>query len=614
MSDHDPAAPQCVAAAFTAAAGTYADRTAILCGDDAVTYAALDRLSASVAARLQDAGLRRGAIVGIAAPRGIEAIVAMLGVLRAGAAYLPLDLANPASVLRRMTDDCAAAVVVHADGVDATWAEHRLPIRGPDRAPSVGHAAAGPDSLAYVMYTSGSSGRPKGTMIPQRGILRLVLGCDYASLGADEVVLHAAPLGFDASTFEIWGALLNGGKLAILPEPSPSLAAIGAAIQRHGVTTAWLTAGLFHLMVEQQLPALRGLRQLLAGGDVLSPPHVARVLAELPGCRLINGYGPTENTTFTCCYTVPRNRPAPDPVPIGLPIRGTTVHLLDSDLQPVPDGEEGELCAGGLGVALGYVAQPELTAEKFVADPFSRRPDALLYRTGDRVRKLPDGTLAFLGRVDRQVKIAGKRVELDAVEAALRQTELVQDAAAVTAVDRVGQRRIRAFLACPAGASPAQLRAQLKDALPAHMLPSEIIVLPALPLNANGKVDRARLALHPVENAPAAPEAASGTEDILRGIWCGVLGRTNVALDANFFDLGGTSLQLIEAHGLISAAVAGPVAVVDLFEHPTIRALAARIDGGAARPPGAPGAAGREEARRAAIARARRGAVRMTSA
>ena len=268
-------------------------------------------------------------------------------------------------------------------------------------------------------------------MIPHRGIVRLVSDCNFVNLGPEEVILHLAPLSFDASTFELWGALLNGGKLAIVPAPHPSLDDIAEAIRVNGVTTLWLTAGLFHLMVESRLDGLQPLRQLIVGGDVLSPPHVAKALKALPSCRIVNGYGPTENTTFTCCYTIPQSPPPSGPIPIGSAIQGTTVYVLDADRRPVPVGEEGELYAGGAGVALGYLNQPELTAEKFVEDPFAPRTGARLYRTGDRVRQRPDGTIEFLGRVDRQIKLNGKRIELDAIEAHLRAEETVQDAAVI---------------------------------------------------------------------------------------------------------------------------------------------------------------------------------------
>ena len=242
------------------------------------------------------------------------------------------------------------------------------------------------EQLAYVMYTSGSTGRPKGVAVVHRGIVRLVKETDYVNLSPDEVFLQFAPISFDASTFEIWGALLNGARLVIFPSHLPSLQELGKVLKRYGVTTLWLTAGLFHQMVTNHLEGLKPVRQLLAGGDVLSAPLVKKALTELKGCRLINGYGPTENTTFTCCHVMTDPQQVEDSVPIGRPIANTQVYILDDHQQPVPIGVVGELYIGGDGLARGYLNQPELTREKFIENPFSTTPDSRLYKSGDLVR------------------------------------------------------------------------------------------------------------------------------------------------------------------------------------------------------------------------------------
>jgi amino acid adenylation domain-containing protein len=588
-----------VCAAFAAIAARAGGATALVCDGLCVSYAELDQMSTLIGVQLRRAGLREGQIVGLVARRSFEATAAILGILKAGGAYLPLDISYPPELLRYICRDSAVSLTLVEQALSANvdiscfWSGDTNYIRCPegligssgDGAEAAGSASAiGADALAYVMYTSGSTGRPKGVMIPHRGIIRLVTDCNFVNLGPEEVILHLAPLSFDASTFELWGALLNGGRLAIVTNPHPSLDEIAEAIRVNGVTTLWLTAALFHLMVENRLEGLLPLRQLIAGGDVLSPPHIARALKALPSCRIVNGYGPTENTTFTCCYTIPRNPPPSGPIPIGTAIQGTSVHVLDDGGRPVPAGEVGELYAGGAGVALGYLNQPEPTREKFVEDPFSPWAGARLYRTGDRVRQRPDGAIDFLGRVDRQIKLNGKRVELDAIEAHLRDEEGVLDAAVVARTDASGRRSVAAFVT-PLGLEPDALRRSLVVQLPDYMVPASIAVLPSLPLSPNGKVDRSKLAdLEPSPEPradPATVRPRGATQSRLRDILAGVLGRDAIGIEDNFFDLGATSLDLIKVHAKIVEAFGPVVTAVDLFGHPNIKTVAAKIDGDA---------------------------------
>jgi amino acid adenylation domain-containing protein len=435
------------------------------------------------------------------------------------------------------------------------------------------------EDLAYVMYTSGTTGRPKGVMVPHRGIARLVINTDFAALGPDEIVLQLAPLAFDAATLEIWGPLLNGGQLVVMPAGPTTVDAIARAVRDHGVTTLWLTAGLFHLMADGPLGDLASLRQLLAGGDVLSPRHVRQTLDALPQCRLINGYGPTENTTFTCCYTVPRGFPPAETVPIGRPIANTCAHILDHRLEPLPRGAVGQLCAGGDGLARGYLGRPDLTAERFVSDPFSREPGARLYLTGDLVRERPDGTLAFLGRVDGQVKINGHRIELEGLDATLRRLPGVRDAAAVVQADTGGGKSLVAYVVLESPeTAPERLRTALAQRVPAAMIPSAVIALPTLPLGPNGKVDRRALQqparTRPNLGRPYVPPRGPDEERVARE-WRRVLGIDAVGVEDNFFDLGGTSLQLMAIHQALRGVLAPDLTIIDLFARPTIRSLVA---------------------------------------
>jgi amino acid adenylation domain-containing protein len=598
--------------AFAAVAASAPQRIA-LSGDGApLSYADLNARADAIAATLAAGGVGSGDRVGLYANRSADAIAAILGVLKCGAAYVPLDTSYPQNLLRYIYEDSAPAAMLvdpalATAGTPQFWSGAALPIAA---ALQGSHPAAPPrtvhaDDPAYVMYTSGSSGRPKGVLVPHRAVLRLVLGNDFAHLGPEEVILQLAPLSFDACNLEIWGALLNGGRLAVLTNPYPSLAEIGAAIAEQQVSTLWLTAGLFHLMVDNNLQGLVPLRQLIAGGDVLSPPHVARALQGLPGCRLINGYGPTENTTFSCCYTIPHDYRGETPLPIGRAIRGTDAHVLDEHQRPLLAGSEGELCVGGAGLALGYFNRPELTARAFVPHP--QRAGERLYRTGDRVRLRVDGNLEFLGRIDRQVKINGKRVELDEIEARLRATGLVQDAAVVTEGGAGGaQRRIAAFVTGLGGpVDQDALRRALRLELPDFMQPAVITQLPALPLSPTGKVDRARLpqlAAREGEVKGRAPQGA--TEALLLEVWKRVLGRNAVGVDDNFFDLGGTSLGLMEVHASITRSLASDLTVIEMFQYPRISALAARLAQSLVAP--AAGLAASERARLRAAALARR--------
>jgi amino acid adenylation domain-containing protein len=576
---------------FEIAAYHHADRIAATePGQPPLTYRELERRSAALMGRLARAGIGRGSFVALCAGRSIAALVAILGILRSGAAYVPLDPAYPDAQLGFMLADAAPALLLIDPAIQPRLLEMGRqaacpPIwlldSGEDEAtgPVPDRALRGPEDPAYVMYTSGSTGRPKGVVVPHRGVSRLVIGQDYCGLGPQEVILHLAPLAFDASTFEIWAALLHGARLAIVPQAKPSLDDIAQALTGRQVTTAWLTAGLFHLMVDSRIEALAGLNQLLAGGDVLSPEHVRRFLDAVPGCRLINGYGPTENTTFTCCATIDRSAWTGGRVPIGRAIAGTQVFIVDETLRPVITGAPGQLVAAGAGLALGYLGQEALTRERFVEAPapIARR----VYLTGDLVRALPDGSVDFLGRIDRQVKIDGKRVEPGEIEAALRLGEGVADACVI-----IDGTRILGFVALGGGmaeeegitrAALTRLRAQL----PAHMCPARIVPLAALPLTPNGKVDRAALLALEAKDTPPAP--AVQTDDWqgrILAIWQQVLGTGRIGLDEAFFDLGGTSLQWMRVHAELEHLLGARMAMADMFARPTVRLLAEHLGRG----------------------------------
>jgi amino acid adenylation domain-containing protein/FkbM family methyltransferase len=571
-----------VDALFAQAAAAAPEAVALAWDGGRMTYAELDARANRLAQHLRRAGVAAGTRVGVCLERGPEMVVATLAALKAGGAYVPLDPAYPAERLAFMLADTALPVLVTESRLADRLPPHdaRVVLVDGDAAAIAAESAdalgAGtdPEAAAYVMYTSGSTGRPKGVEVPHRAIVRLVRGQDFVSIDPSDVFLQLAPASFDAATLELWGPLLNGARLAIHPAEQPTVESIGRALAEHGVTVLWLTAGLFHLVVEERIEILRGVRQLLAGGDVLSVPHVRRVLAELPETALINGYGPTENTTFTCCHRITSVDDGSS-IPVGRPIANTYVRVLDAAMQPAPVGVPGELYAGGAGLALGYLDQPELTAEKFVADPYL--PGARLYRTGDRVRWQADGTVEFLGRVDTQVKIRGFRVEPGEVEAVLRAWPGVREAAVVVREDTAGDRRLVAYLAGE-GAADA-VREHLRGQLPEHMLPAAFVFLDELPLTPNGKLDRKALPapdFAPAEERYVAPRTP--VEEVLAGIWAEVLRLERVGVEESFFDLGGHSLLATRVVSRIREVFGVELPLRALFEGPTVAELAGRVE------------------------------------
>ncbi|MBP0580176.1 amino acid adenylation domain-containing protein [Labrys sp. LIt4] len=485
---------------FSEQAAMHPGSVALRKGDRKITYAQVEERSDAIARRLIGLGVKRGDIVITFVERSPAAIEALIAILKTGAAFAPLDPAYPPEHLSVAVADCRpAAIVVSGDAGGETlrrlgWDGPVLHIgdEGGTEVALLPHIDVGPLDAAYVMFTSGSTGRPKGVVVPHRAVVRLVRGNNYANLDDSEAILQLAPLAFDASTFEIWGALLNGGVLAFAENDHPTLSEISDAIRVNGVTTLWLTAGLFHLMVECELEGLKPLRQLLAGGDILSPAHVDKARLALPSCQLINGYGPTENTTFTCCYRVPPDQSVLGALPIGYPIAQTRVYVLDDEMRRVVKGQTGQLCAAGDGLALGYLNRPELTAQKFVPNPFSADGNDRLYLTGDLVRERADGSLDFVGRIDRQVKIGGKRIELEEVETVLRNLPQVQDAAVIVQNPSWTSKYLVAYLVGPSSLSQQDmnLRALLLEKLPEYAIPSQFCILQELPLLPNGKINR----------------------------------------------------------------------------------------------------------------------------
>jgi amino acid adenylation domain-containing protein len=575
---------------FEEQAASYPESVALVFGDAQLTYRELNERANRLARHLQKLGVGPDMLVGICAERSFEMVVGLLGILKAGGAYVPLDPNYPTERLAHMISDANVSVLVAHEHLLAHLPEHGAQVVlldaecdgfANERSENTEVAVTG-EHVAYVMYTSGSTGTPKGVVIPQQGVVRLVKETDYVEFGACHVFLQFAPISFDAATFEIWGALLNGAKLVIAPPGKLSLEELGDVLVQHRITTLWLTAGLFHQMVEGHLAALQHVRQLLAGGDVLSPVHVKKVLEQVPGIVVVNGYGPTESTTFATCHVMQDVSHVGTSVSIGQPIANTQVYVLDTQRQPVPLGVPGELYIAGDGLARGYLNLPELSAERFLPNPFAGEAGVRMYQTGDLVRYLPDGTLEFLGRIDGQVKIRGFRIEPGEIEAALELHPQVREAVVIAREDVPGDKRLVAYAVQQEAdaVSVSEMRHFLKNKLPEHLLPSSIVFMDRFPLSPNGKVDRRALPApdtsRQVDSEYVAP--STETELLVAAIWQEVLGVAQVGVTDDFFEMGGHSLLATQLLSRLRNTFQVELPLRVLFEAPTVANLALQIE------------------------------------
>ncbi|NES43190.1 non-ribosomal peptide synthetase, partial [Moorena sp. SIO2C4] len=581
---------QCIHQLFEAQVEQTPDAIAVVFEDHQITYAQLNTRANQLAHYLQhhqDVGPK--SLVGICVERSLEMVVGLLAILKAGGSYVPLDPNYPQARLDYMIQDAQLSVLLTQQQWHPRLLDTQAQVICIDTLPSLAlervensSAPLTTDHQAYLMYTSGSTGQPKGVRVTHRGVVRLVKNTNYIDLSVKDIILQLAPISFDAATFEIWGSLLNGSQLVVMPPHQPSLAELGSAIRQHRITTLWLTAGLFHLMVEEHLEDLRPLKYLLAGGDVLSTFHVQKVLDNLKGCQLINGYGPTENTTFTCCFPVTKTADLSKSVPIGKAIANTQVYILDRHLNPVPIGIPGELHIGGDGLATGYHNRPELTQEKFIPNPFSQEPDARLYKTGDIARYLPNGNIEFLGRIDHQVKIRGFRIETGEIEATLTQNPAIKDAVVTLNKKQPGEKQLVAYLvpkqplgSCPQTSLVADIRQLLKQQLPDYMIPGAFVLLEELPLTPNGKVDRQALPASEIDSARSQEYVPpqTPTQEIMASLFAEVLDIAQVGIHDNFFELGGHSLLATQLSSRLRQALKQDVPLITLFECPTIAQL-----------------------------------------
>ena len=554
---------------------------AIAYSGGAMTYLALAQASEALAVRLlceRGVSTLAGEPVAFFASRDPGAIIVELAILKAGGAYVPIDRSYPQRRVAFMLADSGARLFVKT-GCDTetvlpgtvTVVEYDWRARSTEPVERLPRHQRG-DDPAYLMYTSGSTGEPKGVLIPQRGVVRLIRPDDgsarFVPLSNETVMLHASSLGFDASTFEVWGALLNGGTLVCYESTVMDLNELVEVVAAHGVNTMWLTAGLLSefAAMEARLPQLRW---LVTGGDVVPPSAVVRLQRREPQLVIINGYGPTENTTFTCCHTIERPVDAERPLPIGTPIPGTSVKIVGPGGFRCGIGEPGELWAGGDGLADGYHCLPDATRSRFVDD------DGRWYRTGDIVRMREDGVIEYLGRGDAQVKIRGYRIELEEIERFLHEHPAVSAAAVLALGDDAQSKTLAAFVVTGGERDSHRLRAWLGVRLPAYAVPAQWFFVDELPANVNGKVDRRSLfGLANVQALlPNAQTSLSTDESRVAQVWMHVLGDRTLQPHSDFFDVGGDSLRAIRVAARLTKEWDRGVPVAALYDHPTLRAL-----------------------------------------
>ncbi len=562
------------------------ERIAVAFGSETLTYRELDRRAEGLARRLTALGVGPEGLVGVLGERSVSLYVAVLAVAKAGGAYVPLDPKYPRERLRFMIEDSGLAALL----VDAK-SRHLLPATDVavvdfHEESSVASQAPflSPENLAYVMYTSGSTGTPKGVGITHRAVLRLVFNRNTVELGPDDRIAQVASFSFDAATFELWGALLRGGRVvgfekSLALEPR----AFGRELSEQGVTAMFLTTSLFKVLVREANETLRGVQSLLVGGEAVDADTARASLEDVDGGppRLVNGYGPTESTTFAAFGEVRRVPDGLRTIPIGFPLDNTELHVVSDALTLCPIGVEGELFIGGDGLARGYWRRPELTAERFVPNPWGT-PGSRLYRTGDRVKRLAGGEIEYLGRFDSQVKLRGYRIELGEVEATLRREGSFKDVIVVVRPDTSGEARLVGYVVPEEGESAASagLREALLQKLPDYMVPQAIVSLAALPLNANGKVDREALpepGTTRVERVNELRAPRDPFEEGLAEIWRDLLDVDRISIQDDFFRIGGHSLAATQVVSRVNKAFRVKLQLRHLFEDPTIEGLAARI-------------------------------------
>ena len=578
--------PQTITEVFGAVAATMPKRIALRFGTQTMDYATLNARSDALAAHLAAEGIGAGDLVGISSQRSLALLVAVLGVLKAGAGYVPFDAALPAERLEFMARDTGIRILLGScPPVTAAGVKTLSFAAFPSKTAVAPKPKITGASIAYVMFTSGTTGTPKGVVLPHRSVIRMLCDTDWLRLGPDTVTLHSSAFAFDTSIIDIFGALLHGGTVVIPKDGALSIADLADAVASHGVNTLWLTSGLFHAVADSRPLAFAKVDQVIVGGDIVSPSHVAQVKAACPDVAVINGYGPTESNVTNAHLIEAADLVLGQALPIGRAVPGTQIYILDEYQQPVPTGVMGELCIAGRGLALGYWNRRDLTAEKFITVPW--QPGLRLYRSGDLAMDPGNGVLRFFGRMDTQVKIRGFRVEMSEVEAAIASHPDVQQAVVLATVPEGQTDKILVayfVMKNPRGkaVTPAKLADHVRSRLPDFARPTFFVAMDEIPLNPNGKVDRRQLLSVPAAAPdPEGDAPLTAVEQRLAKIWGDILGHRKIGSTSNFFELGGHSLLAVRLFDRIRKEFGADLPISTLFQHQTLRDLAKVISGAA---------------------------------
>ncbi|MCA2658270.1 MAG: amino acid adenylation domain-containing protein [Microcystis sp. M049S2] len=580
---------QCIHRLFEKQVEKTPDAIAIIYKNEQLTYQELNQRANQLAHYLQFLGIKLEDKIGVCIERSPLMVIAILGILKAGGAYVPLDVTYPVERLAFMLEDVKCPILL-----TQTHLSNQLQVEDIQQVINIESewenisqyssdnllTQVTPDNLAYIIYTSGSTGIPKGTEVPHRSFIGFMFGVDYIKLDPDNIWLQHSSISWDALTLELWPPLLYGGRCVVFPDNVPTPENLSKIIKEEGVNILWLTCALFNLIIDKIPEALLEVKQLIIGGETLSVSHVRRALDLLPQTQIINGYGPSECTVFTSCYVIPKQLDQNvNSIPIGKPIGDRRVYLLDHNLQRVPIGVPGEVYIGGKSVARGYLNQPILTHEKFIDNPFLAEDS--LYKTGDLVRRLNDGNLEFLGRIDNQVKIRGFRVELGEIETVLTNYSEIREAIVIIREDVPGNKSLVAYLVPQNYQLVARdVRSYLSQKLPNYMIPNAFVFLDKFPLTANGKINRLGLPAADISQQNFGVEFVAprtSTERELVTIWTEVLQLTKVGIYDNFFELGGHSLLATQLISRLKETFEIEFPFRCLFENPTISQLANKV-------------------------------------